>query len=182
MFAKRLGLLFTLCASAPSDAVIVAHTGKRPRHDTNTAMKFDLVVAQFNKSVIDPMVAAAREEAASLGIEITREVPVPGCYEVPLIVSELLPRKKVDAVVVLGYIERGQTLHGEVMGNVVHKALVDLQITHGKPVGIGIIGPGATEEQAHARKDSYARAAVRAALASAQAIAALDDPKKKLKK
>jgi 6,7-dimethyl-8-ribityllumazine synthase len=142
-------------------------------------MKFAIVVAEFNKPLVDAMVAAAREEATSLDIEIMREVRVPGCYETPLIVSQLLPRKKIDAVVVLGYIERGETLHGEVMGNVVHKALVDLEITHGKPIGLGIIGPGATAQQADSRKDGYARAAVRAALANLKALAALDEPRKK---
>jgi 6,7-dimethyl-8-ribityllumazine synthase len=68
--------------------------------------------------------------------------------------------------VVLGFIERGQTQHGEVMGHVVHRALVDLELKHRKPVGIGIIGPGATSEQAEKRKVDYARAAVRAALRS----------------
>src|SRR5688500_16252527 len=98
------------------------------------------------------MVAAAREEAGTLGVEITREVRVPGCYEMPVIVASLLPRKKIDAVVVLGYIERGETLHGEVMGHVVHKALIDLEIEHAKPIGLGIIGPGATPQQADVRK------------------------------
>lgn len=146
-------------------------------------MKFSLVVAQFNKEIIDVMVAGAREEAASLGIEITREIGVPGCYELPLIVSQLLPRKKVDAVVALGYIERGETLHGEVMGNVVHKTLVDLELEHGKPIGLGIIGPGATVEQARKRADGYGRAAVRAAKANLEALASLEEPiKKKAKK
>jgi 6,7-dimethyl-8-ribityllumazine synthase len=142
-------------------------------------MRFAIVAAQFNKPLVDAMVAAAHEEAAANGIEIVREVRVPGSYEVPLIVSALLPRKKVDAVVVLGYIERGETLHGEVMGNVVHKTLVELEIEHGKPIGIGIIGPGATPQQADLRKENYAKAAVRAAFASVQALAALDEPKKK---
>ena len=56
-----------------------------------------------------------------------------------------------DGLVVLGYIERGETLHGEVMGHVVHTALVQLQLKYRKPVGIGIIGPGATAEQAQAQ-------------------------------
>jgi 6,7-dimethyl-8-ribityllumazine synthase len=52
------------------------------------------------------------------------------------------------------------------MGHVVQQTLVDLQLKHRKPVGIGIIGPGATLEQAEKRKVDYARAAVRAAVRS----------------
>ena len=72
---------------------------------------------------------------------------MPGSYEMPLIADVLLGREDVDALVVLGYIERGETLHGEVMGNVVHAALVQLQLKHRKPMGLGVIGPGATPEQ-----------------------------------
>ena len=61
-----------------------------------------------------------------------------------------------DAVVVLGHIERGETLHGEVMGHVVQHALVQLQFKYRKPVGVGIIGPGATAEQADVRKHETA--------------------------
>jgi 6,7-dimethyl-8-ribityllumazine synthase len=146
-------------------------------------MKLAIVAAQFNKDLVDAMVAAARDEAEQLRAEVTRELRVPGCYEVPLVVSRVIARRKVDAVIVLGYIERGETQHGEVMGHVVHRALVELELAHQKPIGIGIIGPGATAEQAEVRKDGYARAAVRAALASAlaslNALATLDEPRKK---
>ena len=57
-------------------------------------------------------------------------------------------------------------MHGEVMGHVVSEALVRLQLEHRKPIGLGIIGPGATAEQAEMRKLGAARAAVRAALTS----------------
>jgi 6,7-dimethyl-8-ribityllumazine synthase len=142
-------------------------------------MKLAIVAAQFNKDLVDAMVAAARDEAGKQHAEVTRELRVPGCYEVPLVVSRVIVRRKVDAVIVLGYIERGETQHGEVMGHVVHRALVELELAHGKPIGIGIIGPGATAAQAETRKDGYARAAVRAALASLNALATLDEPRKK---
>jgi 6,7-dimethyl-8-ribityllumazine synthase len=100
-------------------------------------------------------------------------VPVPGSYEVPLVADALLSRESIDALVVLGYIERGETLHGEVMGHTVHQALVQLQLQHKKPIGIGIIGPGATAEQAQVRKESYAAAALRAAVRSLEALASV---------
>ncbi|MEO8705634.1 MAG: 6,7-dimethyl-8-ribityllumazine synthase [Kofleriaceae bacterium] len=136
-------------------------------------IKLALVAAEFNHDLIEAMIAAARDEASKLPVEIVREVRVPGCYEVPLVVASLLARGKIEAAVVLGYIERGETQHGEVMGHVVHRALVDMQLATGKPVGIGIIGPGATPEQAESRKDGYARAAVRAVVASRAALAKL---------
>ncbi|MBY0231090.1 MAG: 6,7-dimethyl-8-ribityllumazine synthase [Gemmataceae bacterium] len=132
-----------------------------------------IVAADFNKAIVEPMIETATAEIAAAGAALARLVRVAGAYELPLVVDALLARADIDAVVALGHIERGQTLHGEVMGHVVHAALVDLQLHHQKPAGLGIIGPGATEEQAEARKIGSARAAVAAVLRSLEALAGL---------
>jgi len=132
---------------------------------------FAIVAAEFNRELIEGMIEAARQEMAAQGVELGSILRVPGCYEVPLVAARAIADDAVDALIVLGYIERGETLHGEVMGHVIHRALVDLQLKHGKPMGLGIIGPGATVEQAQARRDDYARAAVRAARRSCDLLA-----------
>jgi 6,7-dimethyl-8-ribityllumazine synthase len=132
------------------------------------------LVAEFHRSLSDAMLFIAANEAKTLGLRVVRTVRVPGAYETPLVAKKLLARRDVDALVVLGFIERGETLHGEVMGHVVHRALVEASLGMDKPVGLGLIGPGATKKQAEARKKSSARAAVRAVVASLDALAALD--------
>jgi 6,7-dimethyl-8-ribityllumazine synthase len=136
---------------------------------TDTKPRLAIVAAEFNRPLIDAMIRGAESEAKDRGADVTHAVLVPGCYEVPLLARRLIGRTDVDAIVVLGYIERGETQHGEVMGHVVHAALMELSLAHQKPIGLGVIGPGATSEQAELRKDAYARAAVRAALASLEA-------------
>jgi 6,7-dimethyl-8-ribityllumazine synthase len=131
----------------------------------NRSPRIALVAAEFNAPLVEFMVKAAADEASRQGATVVGEaLRVAGSYETPLVVSRVIGRRDVDAVVVLGFIERGETQHGEVMGQVVHAALVRLALDNDKPVGIGIIGPGATRAQAEERKDAYARAAVRAAL------------------
>jgi 6,7-dimethyl-8-ribityllumazine synthase len=132
-----------------------------------------VIVGDFHRELADAMVASARAEAGRLGVEIPLVVPVPGSYEVPLLADVLLARESIHALVVLGYIERGETLHGEVMGHAVHQALLQLQLQHKKPIGIGIIGPGATAEQARLRQEPYAAAALRAAVRSLDALASV---------
>lgn len=131
------------------------------------------LVAEFHRSLSDAMLMYAANEAKALGLRVMRTVRVPGAYETPLIAQKLLARRDVDALVVLGFIERGETLHGEVMGHVVHRALVEASLTTGKPVGLGLIGPGATKKQAEVRKKGSARAAVRAVVASLEALGEL---------
>jgi 6,7-dimethyl-8-ribityllumazine synthase len=129
-----------------------------------------IVAADFNKPLVDVMVESAKDELAQLKVDVLQVVRVPGSYELPLSVGAALALPQVTLVVALGYIERGETQHGEVMGHVVHRTLLDLSLNHGKPVGLGIIGPGATADQAEQRKEAYARAAVRAAIASLRAL------------
>ncbi|HXN34487.1 MAG TPA: 6,7-dimethyl-8-ribityllumazine synthase [Polyangiaceae bacterium] len=131
-----------------------------------TSARLAILAAEFNAPLIDAMLRSALDEAARAGASVERTERVPGCYEVPLAAKRLVSRDDVHAIVVLGYIEKGETLHGVVMGHVVHSALMDLSLAHDKPIGLGIIGPGATAEQAEQRKDGYARSAVKAALAS----------------
>jgi 6,7-dimethyl-8-ribityllumazine synthase len=48
------------------------------------------------------------------------------------------------------------------MGQAVIKTIIELQLVHEKPVGLGIIGPGAEPEQIEPRLEPHARAAIAA--------------------
>ena len=111
------------------------------------------------------MLEHARDEAASKNAEVAEAVWVPGSMEVPLALERLLMREDVDGAIALGIIERGQTQHGLVMGQSVTRAIIELQIKHNKPIGLGIIGPGAEPEHIEPRLEPHARAAVGAVIA-----------------
>ena len=95
---------------------------------------------------------------------------VPGTYEAPLVVEKMLESEAIDAVVVVGYIEKGSTLHGQEMGATCSLVFKQLELEYSKPVGMGIIGPGATAEQAEGRV-AYAGNAMRAAIRMARFLA-----------
>lgn len=129
-------------------------------------IRIAIIAADFNKAIVGPMIDAAKETVQKFGCELGPVISVPGCIEVPLILDAVLQRRDIDAVAVLGYIEKGETQHGEVMGHVVCRAMTDLSLMYGKPVGLGIIGPGATLKQAKKRNIAYGEAAVEAAVRS----------------
>lgn len=130
----------------------------------NAQPRLIAVVGEFHKELMEEMVSSARARAEERDATLLDVVWVPGSFEAPLALHRVLGLDFVDAAVVLGYIERGETAHGEVMGHAVSRAIVELEIRHDKPVGLGIIGPGATLEQARARASGYASRAVDAAL------------------
>jgi 6,7-dimethyl-8-ribityllumazine synthase len=78
---------------------------------------------------------------------------VPGCYDMPLMVNELLKRRDVDAVITLGAIIKGETKHDELIANSIAKSFIDLSLKHRKPVILGISGPDMTIRQAKDRID-----------------------------
>jgi len=133
-----------------------------------------LVTGDFHQKLAEEMVSFAIIQAKELDIEVVQDIRVAGSYEVPLVLDALLVRDDIDAAVALGYIEKGETLHGEIMGHVVHDAFVQLQLKYKKPVGVGIIGPGATMEQAQVRKEGTAKGAVKAVVRSLKELAKLD--------
>ena len=100
-----------------------------------------LVCGSFHRDEVERMLAFASDEAAFQGLEVGEIVWVPGSMEVPLALDRLL--KTHDAAACLGIIEKGETQHGLAMGQAVIKSIVDLQLKHDKPIGLGIIGPGA---------------------------------------
>lgn len=76
---------------------------------------------------------------------------VPGCYDMPLIINELLKRSDVDVVITLGAIIKGETKHDELIANSVSKSFTDLSLKYHKPVILGISGPDMTLQQAKDR-------------------------------
>ena len=121
-----------------------------------------IVCGSFHKDEIERMLEYAKDQSSKESLNITEVVWVPGAMEVPLAVDRLLEKEEINGVACLGIIEKGQTQHGLAMGQAVIKSIIELQLVHEKPVGLGIIGPGAEPEQIEPRLEPHARAAVSA--------------------
>jgi len=124
-----------------------------------------IVCGDFHREEVERMLEFARDEADSKNWEVSEVVWVPGSMEAPLALDRLLQYEGIQGAVVLGIIERGETDHGLVMGQSVTQAIIELQIKHNKPIGLGIIGPGAEPEHVGPRLEPHARAAVGAVAA-----------------
>ena len=127
-------------------------------------VKLGMVVAEFNYDVTYLMLQKALNHAKFLGAEVAYVVKVPGTFEIPLAVRELLKLPDVDGVVALGAVIQGETKHDELVAQQAARKILDLGVEYGKPVSLGIIGPGASRMQALERVEDYARRAVEAAV------------------
>ena len=133
-------------------------------------VRLAIVVAEFNYDVTYLMLQKALEHAKFLGAEVTYVAKVPGTYDMPMVVKELLTKDEVDAVAAIGAVIQGETKHDEVVAQQTARKLMDLSVDYGKPVGMGIIGPGANRMQALERAEEYARRAVEAAVKLARRL------------
>jgi len=124
------------------------------------AKSIAIVAGSFHKDLVDKMVDEARKTASENNLIVEEVSWVPGSMEVPLQLKRLLIRESIEGAVALGIIEKGDTGHGLVMGQAVTKGIIDLQLTSMKPIGYGIIGPGAKDKQIESRLVPYARKAV----------------------
>lgn len=127
-------------------------------------VRLGFAVSEFNNEITGEMEKAAAAYAKQLGVEIVRTIRVPGAFDLPLAVDKLLRNWNVDAVVTLGCIMKGETLHDEVIGFALARTLQSLSLKHSKPVSLGVMGPGINEKQAKARTKEYAKRAVDAAI------------------
>jgi 6,7-dimethyl-8-ribityllumazine synthase len=121
-----------------------------------------IVVSEFNYDITSMMLARAEEHAKLLGAKVAEVVTVPGAYDMPIIVKKLLAKKGVDGVVCIGAIIKGDTDHDQVIANQLTRKLMDLSLEYGKPVGLGVSGPGQTRAQAVDRIDDYAKRGIEA--------------------
>ena len=125
-------------------------------------MNIAIVCGSFHQQEVERMLEWSSDEASEQGLTISEVVWVPGAMEVPLALDRLLSRDDIAGAACLGIIEKGQTQHGLAMGQAVIKSIIDLQLTWDKPVGLGIIGPGAEPEHIEPRLEPHARAAIAA--------------------
>ena len=124
--------------------------------------KIAVVCGSFHQSEIKRMLKYAQDSASNLSLEIVEIIWVAGSMEIPLALDRLLASEEIDGAACLSIIEKGETGHGAAMGNAVIKTILELQLVHDKPIGLGIIGPGAELHHIEARLEPHARASIEA--------------------
>ena len=121
-----------------------------------------IVCGSYHKTEIERMLNLARDQAEKENLTIVEVIWVPGAMEVPLAISRVINNPQIHGAACLGIIEKGSTQHGLAMGQAVLSSIIDLQLESGKPIGLGIIGPGAESEHIEPRLEPHARAAISA--------------------
>jgi 6,7-dimethyl-8-ribityllumazine synthase len=103
---------------------------------------FVIVASQYNRRYVDAMLRAALAELKRARAAYIQVVRVPGAYEIPLITARLARQglwrngncSSASAIICLGVILRGETVHAAHIGEAVSRTLMDIQVRYEVPV------------------------------------------------
>jgi 6,7-dimethyl-8-ribityllumazine synthase len=138
-----------------------------------TLARIAIVVSEFNFDVTKVMLEKALSHARFLGAEVVMVAKSPGTFDAPYMVKEVIAKDYVDGVVVLGAVVKGETDHDEVVAHQAARKILDIGVEAGKPVSLGVIGPGVTRLQAIERAEEYAARAVEAVVKAVKRITSI---------
>ena len=144
-----------------------SHVKKDAKAGDASRLRVGIVVAEFHDDITLALQKGAEDVLRSWSVapKNTHTVHVAGSFEVPLATLRLVKKYKLDAVVVLGCIIKGETKHDEYLAQAVTHGLMRVSLDTGVPVGLGVLTVN-NLAQAKKRLD-YGAAAARAALRAA---------------
>lgn len=119
---------------------------------SGSGMRFAVVASRYNGRYVDGLLAGALETLAAAGAPSPEVIRVPGSWEIPVVAGRLARRARgcPEAILCLGVIWQGETLHARHIGDAVSDALMALAVETGVPV-IHQVLTLSSDEQAKAR-------------------------------
>jgi 6,7-dimethyl-8-ribityllumazine synthase len=116
-------------------------------------LRVGLVRARWNSPIVDRLAEGVQRGLRALGVldDDVVEMTVPGSFEVPFGARVLATSGRVDAVVCIGAVIRGETSHYDLVAGECARGVQEVQLSTGVPVAFGVL---ATEDEAQARARS----------------------------
>ena len=104
-------------------------------------VKIALLASRFNSFLVEQLVKGARDAFERLGgsEEDLFLVRVPGAYELPVVAKKLAQSGKYDAIVCLGAVVQGSTVHADLINQTTAKAFSEISIETLVPVIDGVV-------------------------------------------
>ena len=136
--------------------------------------RFAIVVSRFNEEITDGLLQGARERLAEASVpdDSVTIIHVPGAFEIPIAAQRLGESGEYDAIVCLGCLIKGDTMHFEYIAEAASHGIMQAASATGVPMAFGVLTT-LTEAQAVERSRSGPGNKGREAAAAALEMAAL---------
>jgi len=113
---------------------------RKGSHDA-TGLRIGIVVAKFNKFVTSKLLSSCLEALTKHGVtgEDIEVVRVPGAFELPLVARTMAKSGRLDAVICLGAIIRGDTPHFDHISAEVSRGIGQAALDADVPIIFGVL-------------------------------------------
>lgn len=126
--------------------------GQIDQQYSGESLRIGIIHARWNKEIIDNLVKGAIERLKLFGVKEENILveSVPGSFELPYATKAYALEHKLDAIIPIGVLIKGSTMHFEYICDSVTHQLMKLNFDLNIPVIFGVL-TCMTEEQAQAR-------------------------------
>ncbi len=106
-----------------------------------TDLKIGIVATRWNDFMGNRMLHGAKDALVRHGVDASSitVVMVPGCFEISLAAKKMADSKKYDAIVCLGVLIRGGTIHFDLIAGDATRGISQAGLNSGVPVTLGVI-------------------------------------------
>ncbi len=118
-------------------------------------LRLAIVISEFNTMITDSLKKSAIEYFVSQNGK-TKNIDiytVPGAFEIPGSVSQIIKKNKADIIVALGCIIKGETPHFDFIATETSRALMKMIIQHDIPIGFGVLTTNDMKQAIERSKD-----------------------------
>ena len=131
--------------------------------------KIGIVVSKFNDFITQRLLDGCLKELRRLGVPEKNIIVarVPGSLEIPVVALQFARKKAIDAVICLGAVIRGETLHFDLVARGAAQGIAQVSLVSGKPVVFGVLATDTVDQarkRSDAKKDNKGRDAATTAL------------------
>jgi 6,7-dimethyl-8-ribityllumazine synthase len=114
---------------------------RAPESLDGTGLRIGIVATRWNSGVVDGLLGGALAGLTRCGVAANDIVVewVPGAFEVPVAAQALAASGRVDAVITLGAVIRGETPHFEYVSGPCADGIMRAQMDTGVPVMFGVL-------------------------------------------
>ncbi len=116
--------------------------------------KIAIVVSRFNEFITRRLLTGCLDELIRCGVSKSNitVAEVPGAYEISIVALKFAKKKNIDAVICLGAVIRGETLHFDLVAQGAAQGIMQVSLNTGKPIIFEVLATE-TIDQANRRSE-----------------------------
>jgi len=137
--------------------------------------RFAIVVSRWNSHITSKLLAGAHRALAEANAAVVDTFEVPGAFELPLASLKAAQTTKYDAVIALGTVIRGETVHFDLVAENAARGIAETSLKTGIPILFGVLAVENVEQANERSGDDDDNAGFTAAVSAIEMVTVLAD-------